>query len=71
MVYTKIVVLNTIYNFPIENFMIYSCLGSQILFYFIDFEIQMNLSVYIVDTKVLVTDPIYNFVVDNFLSEVI
>ena len=75
MVYKKFLVLNTIYNFVVENFFnLKSFRVTNMCFKFIDFEIQ-NLEFIndfecsrIVNTnKVVVVDLIYMFVVNKFL----
>ena len=67
LVYTKVVGLNQIYNFVVQNFFSWCCFDTQIYGLSFEFQIfkwsQMEKKVY---TKVIARHQIYNFVVEKF-----
>jgi hypothetical protein len=73
MAYSKVVVLNTVYNFVVEEFFyLKSFWVLNMCFKFIDLEIKIleflkTLNVHIVNTKDIAIDQIYMFSIDKFL----
>jgi hypothetical protein len=71
--YIKIIALGEIYNFVVEKFSNWNCLGSQnivVSAQILNFKIlsyQTTSDVDMVYTKVIVLNKIYNFVVEKFL----
>ena len=71
--YIKIVALDVIYNFVVQKFINWNCLGSKniiLSLQILKFKIYNYKTISDVDmvyTKVIVLDRIYNFVVEKFL----
>jgi len=68
----KIIEIDMIYNFIVDNFFIYNYLESQFFFNFSELKFNFRIfewyqNVNMIYTKIIVLNVIYNFVLDNFL----